>query len=235
MKRPQIHKLLTGKVKQVGNPNAEKPMEKQWESGMFKNERSGSVWLGKTGLQGDEVADKKNHGGPEKAVFTYPVHHYEYWKKDLALETIGIGANGENLAVFHMDESSVCIGDIYKLGDAMIQVSQPRQPCWKPARRFGVMEFALRIQKTGRTGWYFRVLQEGNIESGLELELVERPFPQWTISACNEVMHVQKDDLEPAKELVSCDLLAESWKKTLYKRLNGTTSSIEKRVFGPNK
>ncbi|SHF81991.1 MOSC domain-containing protein [Ornithinibacillus halophilus] len=235
MDKPIIDTILKGKVKRVGDPNATKPMEKQWESGMFKKEVNGSIWLGKTGLQGDEVADKKNHGGPEKAVFTYPIRHYDYWRKDLELETIGIGAHGENFAVHHMDESNVCIGDSYQVGEAIIQVSQPRQPCWKPARRFGVMDFALRIQKSGRTGWYFRVLKEGNVTAGDTIELMERPYPQWTIDACNDVMHVQKDNLRLAGDLASCELLAENWKNTLNKRIRGKQSNIEKRVFGPNK
>lgn len=235
MYEPYVHKLFIGKVKQVGDPNAVKPMEKQWESGMFKNATDEQVWLSKTGLQGDEVADKKNHGGVEKALFAYPIKHYKFWKQDLENESIDLGAMGENMAMLEMDEFSVCIGDTYKFGDAIIQVSQPRRPCWKPARRFKQMDFALRIQNSGRTGWYFRVLQEGYVVSGIDLELIERPYPQWTIAACNEVMYIYKGDLRLADELASCPLLAENWRRTLTKRLRGQESSIDNRVFGPNK
>src|SRR5699024_5071041 len=161
----------------------------QWKSGMFKESTNDEIWLGENGLVDDEVADTKNHGGPEKAIFTYSIAHYDFWKKDLELDSIGIGAMGENLAVHFMDEKSVCIGDTYQFGDELIQVSQPRRPCWKPARRFRVMDFALRIQHTGRTGWYFRVLKEGFVQAGTELTLVERPYPQWSIAKCNEVMY----------------------------------------------
>ncbi|MFD1038898.1 MOSC domain-containing protein [Virgibacillus byunsanensis] len=235
MNEPYVHKILTGKVQQIGSSNGASHMDKRWESGMFKREVNGKVWLGKSGLAEDEVADKKNHGGPEKAVFAYPIKHYTYWKDDLHSDFVDIGAMGENFAVLEMDEFSVCIGDTYKLGEAIVQVSQPRQPCWKPARRFRVMDFALRIQHSGRTGWYFRVLQEAHIKAGSDMQLIERPYPEWSIAACNEVMHIDKEDLRRSDDLASCHLLADSWKRTLHKRLRGQESNVEKRVFGPNK
>src|SRR5690625_1996364 len=147
MEEPFVHKVFTGKVKTMGDPNAKNPMDREWESGIFKKEKSEQLWLTKTGLEGDEIADKKVHGGPEKALFTYPIKHYTYWKKDLENEDIDMGAFGENLAVLEMDEFSVCIGDTYKFGDTMIQVSQPRRPCWKPARRFRVRSEERRVGK----------------------------------------------------------------------------------------
>jgi MOSC domain-containing protein YiiM len=235
MNAPYVQKLFAGKVKKIGEPHASNRMEQQWESGIFKDSVQDKVWLSKTGLTGDEVADTKNHGGPEKAIFAYSTAHYDFWKEELGLQEIGMGAMGENLAVHSMDEHSVCIGDTYEFCDAVIQVSQPRQPCWKPARRFKIMDFALHIQQTGRTGWYFRVLKEGFVQGESELVLLERPYPQWTIAQCNEIMHVKTDDLKLAKELHSCEFLAENWKRTLTKRLAGEKSSIDKRVYGPNK
>lgn len=235
MEEPHLHKLFIGKVKQVGQKDAKNPMERQWESGIFKNIAVGDIWLSETGFIGDEVADKKNHGGPEKAVFAYPIRHYTYWQEQLERDDMIMGAMGENFAVLEMDEFTVCIGDTYKVGEAIIQVSQPRQPCWKPARRFQIVDLALQIQNSGRTGWYFRVLQEGNIHADRPIDLIERPYPQWTIQAANEVMHFHKDDLRMADELASCDLLAENWRNRLEKRLRGIESTIEKRVYGPNK
>ncbi|WP_411842860.1 MOSC domain-containing protein [Salinicoccus sp. HZC-1] len=234
MKKPMIDQLFTGGVKQLGDPEAEDKLEQPWESGIFKAATDASVFLSETGFTGDDVADKKNHGGPEKAVFAYPVEHYEKWRRELGSD-IGIGGNGENLAVSGMDESSVCIGDTYRAGDALIQVSQPRRPCWKPARRHKVLDLALRIQKTGRTGWYFRVLEEGGVRAGDALELISRPYPEWSIEACNEVMYEQKDNLSLAESLASCELLAENWKNTMNKRLMGKEGGIDKRVYGPNK
>lgn len=138
------------------------------------------------------------------------------------------------MAVMDMDESSVCLGDTYKFGDALIQISQPRRPCWKPARKFRTLDLALRIQNSGKTGWYFRVLQEGYVRPGTYLELIDRPYPRWTIHTCNEVMYVNTENRQLAERLASCELLAENWRQTLYKRLRGESSSSEKRVFGPN-
>ncbi|MBB5175132.1 MOSC domain-containing protein [Texcoconibacillus texcoconensis] len=235
MNTPFVEHLLTGKARKVGDPNATDRMDREWESGIFKDIVQGEKWLGETGLLGDEVADKKNHGGPEKAILAYPTSHYDYWKSELALGDIGIGAMGENLAVSHMDEHAVCLGDTYQFGDAIIQVAQPRQPCWKPARRFRRMDFALRIQESGRTGWYFRILKEGYVQAEQDLTLIERPYPHWTVAKCNEVMHKKKDDLQLTEELASCQLLADSWRQTLNKRLKGEYKPIENRVFGPNK
>jgi MOSC domain-containing protein YiiM len=235
LQTPYVEKLLVGKVKQVGDPHASNPLDKQWESGMFKTDTTNNIWLSEIGLKGDEVADKKNHGGPEKAVFAYSVSHYDYWQNEQGIESIGIGGMGENLAVEFMDENSVCIGDTYQFGESIIQVSQPRRPCWKPARRHRTLDLAVQIQETGRTGWYFRVLKEGLVHGGEELTLLERPYPEWTIARCNEVMYEKKGDLKLAEELASCEFLAESWKETLSKRLAGKESTSVKRVFGPNK
>lgn len=108
-------------------------------------------------------------GDKRRRFFAYPVSHYDYWQNEQQIEGIHIGGMGENLAVADMDEYTVCIGDTYQFGEAVIQVSQPRKPCWKPARRHRTMDLAMRIQKTGRTGWYFRVLQEGVVKAGAEL------------------------------------------------------------------
>lgn len=233
MLEPYVHQLFSGKVKTVGKQDATDPMERSWETGMFKEPVTASVFLGTTGLSGDEVADKKHHGGRDKALFAYPIAHYTYWETAEGLE-MAPGGMGENLSVLEMDEFSVCIGDTYRFGEAVIQVSQPRQPCWKPARRYRRKDLALKIQNSGKTGWYFRVLQEGAVREKLDLELMDRPYPKWTIAACNEVMHLYKDNLRLADDLAACELLADSWRQTLKKRLRGIESSVKERVLGPN-
>lgn len=235
MKNIILKKVFIGLPQKVGVTDAENPMEREWESGIFKQPIRGPVFLTKTGLIGDGQADKENHGGPEKAVFVYPLEHYELWKNELNTTEIGPGAMGENFLLENIKEDMVCIGDTFQIGDAIIQVSQPRQPCWKPARRFKIKKLALLIQNTGRTGWYFRVLKEGNIEEGQQLTLIERPFPKWTISKCNEIMHGASPNLEEVRELAQCEGLAQNWKNTLNKRLAaGQALDIRKRVIGPN-
>lgn len=220
MSKPIVQHLLAGKVKKVGKPDATNPMDKEWESGMFKEKTHGKLWLTKTGLEGDEVADTKNHGGLQKAIFAYPIEHYDYWRSERNIAMIDIGGMGENLAIRHSNEESICIGDTYQFGEAIIQVSQPRTPCWKPARRFRSKDLTLQIQDTGRTGWYFRVLKEGFVQEGEELTLLERPHPEWTVALCNEIMfNKEQNDLVLLGKLVDCVLLSESWKGSLRKRL----------------
>ncbi|MEH7386053.1 MOSC domain-containing protein [Bacillus sp. JJ1521] len=234
-KLPYIDQLFIGKPKTVGDPNAKKLMDKEWTSGIFKDPIQTPLWLGKENLDGDGQADLKNHGGPEKAVLAYAATHYEKWQSELENNFVQAGAMGENFSVVGLDETNVCIGDIYEVGKALVQVSQPRQPCWKPARRYKILDFALRIQKSGRTGWYFRVVKEGTVKEHDTIKLVERPYPEWTIALCNEIMHVKKDDMEAAANLAACECLALNWKDTLTKRLKGESKSIDSRVYGPNK
>lgn len=235
METIKVAQLSRGKVKQLGTPNDPDPMNRPWETGIFKKSTEESVFLSETGLDGDEVGDKRKHGGPEKALFAYPVTHYEYWRRDEGIKEMGIGAFGENLALNEATEVDVCLGDTYQFGEAIIQISQPRQPCWRPARRFRIMDLALRIQTSGKTGWYFRVLEEGRVHVADELQLIERPEPAWTIEACNNVMHVHKKDMKLTASLAASPYLATNWKNTLEKRLRGKQSVVERRVYGPNK
>lgn len=230
-----LERIYIGQPKTVGEKDAALPMDREWRSGIFKEPVEGPVWLGKTNLAGDGQADLKHHGGPEKAVFAYPLEHYLYWQKELPDTKIFPGGMGENFSLKNQLEASVSIGDIYEIGEAVIQVSQPRQPCWKPARRFKVKSLALLLQNSGRTGWYYRVLKEGYVEAGQALALLERPYPHWTVEKCNTIMHVDKDNVEEAKWLSQCEALSSNWRATLEKRVEkGETPDVEKRVIGPN-
>jgi MOSC domain-containing protein YiiM len=208
---------------QIGLPRSldgdatETPGARPWTSGIFKEPVTGPVELGPTGLAGDGQADLRVHGGPDKAVNVYPSEHYLHWREMLALECAP-GAFGENFTLSGALEEEVCVGDVYALGSVHLEVSQPRQPCWKLARRWGVKDFALQVQRTGRTGWYFRVLEPGTIEAPATLDLVERPFPRWTVACANAVMHDHHGGPEVAASLAACPALAESWRKTLRAR-----------------
>ncbi len=154
-------------------------------TGIFKDERAAPVWLGREGLAGDAQADRRVHGGPEKALHQYPVAHYARLAAafpDVAALLVR-GSMGENLSVSGWDEDKVCIGDVFRSGDARIQVSQPRSPCWKIDRRYGVVGMMQRIGEQGLTGWYFRVLDEGEVGPGCVFELLERPADAASVAA----------------------------------------------------
>jgi len=214
-----LKKLYAGLPKIVGEKQADNPMDQEWTSAIFKQPVQGSIWISKTGLTGDGQADLENHGGLEKAVFGYSVENYTYWQKELETSHLTYGGMGENFLMEHVTESSIAIGDTFQIGDAVVQVSQPRQPCWKPARRFRIKTLALLIQNTGRTGWYFRVLKEGAAEAGQTFTLIDRPYSQWTIERCNEILYAKEPDISKMRELAACDLLAPKLKEKLEKRI----------------
>ncbi|MEH7072955.1 MOSC domain-containing protein [Neobacillus drentensis] len=230
-----LNQVFVGLPKTVGLKEAKNPMEREWTSAIFKEPVQGPVWVGKTGLAGDGQWATEHHGGPEKAVFAYALENYTYWQKELGITEISAGGMGENFVMEHLTEGMISIGDTFQVGEAVIQVSQPRQPCWKPARRFKVKTLALLLQNTGKTGWYFRVLQEGNVEKGQTFTLVERPYPQWTILKCNQVIHAKQPNFEEVRELSECELLAPGMRDTLARRAQTMeTPDIRSRVFGPN-
>ncbi|WP_198155046.1 MOSC domain-containing protein [Salisediminibacterium beveridgei] len=209
--------VLAGQVKQMAHA---KFKTQTWSSAICKEAVDGPVWIGALGLSGDEVADRENHGGPDKAVFAYPSVHYDFWATDLPEAAMGMGAMGENLAICGMDETQVYIGDRYQIGDALLQVAQPRQPCWKPAYRYGQKTLTGRILATGRTGWYFRVLTEGDLKAGQAVLLMERPNSTWTVAKCHDLLHAKSVNPDEVRELSQVPFLAERLKRELLKRLN---------------
>lgn len=148
-----------------------------WRSTIFKQPVAGPVRLTTLNLEGDRQADLVAHGGPDKALMAYAASHHQDWRRDLSQLDLGPGGFGENLTVEGLDEEAVYIGDVYRVGSAVVQVSQPRQPRWTLARRWGVKDLALRVRQRSWTGWYLRVLEEGVLQTGAAVELLERPNP----------------------------------------------------------
>ncbi|BDW82952.1 molybdenum cofactor sulfurase [Erythrobacter sp. Dej080120_24] len=152
-------------------------------SAIAKRPREGVVQVLEEGLAPDEQADRRVHGGPEMALHLYPLDHHAFWQAELGGCDLldEPGAFGSNLAVRGLMESDVHIGDRFRLGSALIEVSQPRQPCWKIEHRFGHKGMVARIIETGRSGWYFRVLQTGDVRAGDALERVEIGEVDWSV------------------------------------------------------
>jgi MOSC domain-containing protein YiiM len=207
-----------------------------WTTGFFKLPVANPVWLGRLNLDGDAQADLENHGGLDKAVNVYPIEHYAYWTQTIPLKDLPAGAFGENFTTAGLTESEVCIGDTFQIGESLVQASQPRQPCWKLARRWGVKDLAIQFQETGRTGWYFRVLREGFVKAEDKLVLVDRPYPQWTIAAANLIMHHKTEDRDAARGLANCPTLSSRWRVKLSRRSTniGMEENNSARLNGPN-
>ncbi|MGG3468729.1 MOSC domain-containing protein [Neobacillus pocheonensis] len=230
-----LKSIFVGLPKTVGNKEAADLMDREWTSAIFKEPVQGPIFVGKTKINGDCQGDLEHHGGPEKAVLGYSLDNYTYWQGELGYTQIIPGGMGENFSMANIDEESIAIGDTFQIGETVVQVSQPRQPCWKPARRFKIKNLALLMQNTGKTGWYFRVLQEGVVEEGQTFTLVDRLYPQWTISKCNQILHGKEQNFAEMRELAHCELLAPGMRDTLEKRVEkGEAPDIRSRVFGPN-
>lgn len=226
--------VQVGKPRTVSYEGAGQSTDQSWTTGFFKDAVSGLIFLERTNLVGDGQADLENHGGPEKAVNVYPIEHYPYWERTVGFTHLQPGAFGENFTTEGLLEAYVCIGDVFEVGDALVQISQPRQPCWKLARRWQIKDLALRVQETGRTGWYFRVLKEGHVQAGTRLVLVERHHPSWTVSAANAVMHHRVDDRQAAQKLADCISLSSRWRDKLKRRaLSGIPENTSSRLDGP--
>lgn len=233
MSQSVLISLQVGLPAEHGTEGAADPWERPWRTGFVKSPVVGPVFLGATNLEGDGQADLVHHGGLDKAVLCYSAHHYEPWRDELNLPDLPAGGFGENFTIAGLTEADVCIGDIWQVGMAIVQVSQPRQPCWKLARRWRIKDLALRVQQNGRTGWYVRVLTEGTIAAGLPLSLRDRPFPEWTVARANQLMHHDQDDRASAAALASLPPLSASWKKTLtHRAARGLQPDISKRLDG---
>jgi MOSC domain-containing protein YiiM len=216
--RITIAAIQVGLPQTLGQENAPDPMDRPWKTGFFKQPVTGPRWLGATNLEGDGQADLNNHGGIDKAVLAYSAHHYNYWKSHLNLPDLPYGAFGENFTIVGQTEADVCVGDTYVIGAARVQVSQPRKPCWKLSRRWRIADLAQQVMVNGRSGWYFRVLQAGQVTPGQEIRLCDRPYPKWTIARAHQIMHHNLHDKAAAIALANCPLLSDNWREKLLKR-----------------
>ncbi len=211
--------LQVGRVRQLGAADLPGPKPKPFRSAIFKEPVAGPVFLSRTGLAQDEQATPLVHGGPEKAALAYCGDHYAEWRKRPAMKEIRAGGFGENFTLSGLDETGVCIGDVFELGGAVVQVSQPRDPCWKLAGRWGDKGLIKEVIRTGRSGWYFRVMQEGEVQAGDTLKLTERPFAHFTVSRATFIKHHPRDNAAETLSLAACPALAGLWRAGLLKRL----------------
>jgi MOSC domain-containing protein YiiM len=187
---------------------------RQVRTGIFKDPVDGPVALGEEGLDGDEQADLRVHGGPDKAVCCYASEHLPRLEA-LIEQELPPGAFGENLRLEGMVDDEVLIGDVYAVGDAVVQVSQPRGPCFKLSARWRSRKLPAMLAREGISGWYFRVLRTGSVTAGDALELTEREG----IVSVADVMHVTygdaRDDTKLLRRVLAAPALAETWRRHL--------------------
>lgn len=198
-----------------------------------------SAYLTLSGLSNDQQGDKRHHGGPEKALHHFASDHYTRLRRELPEPAAGHcqpGAFGENLVTEGFTETDVCAADIFTLGDAILQVSQPRQPCWRLNLRFGIPDMSQRLQNTLRTGWYYRVLRPGVINRQDKLTLTHRQHPDWPLSRVLEVLYQSPLDRASLLEMAELDDLSPNLKTLVGNRLDrGEVEDWQGRLFGPAK
>jgi len=181
-----------GETMKLISVNVSKPREvvargRAVTTGIFKAPVAGRVRLGRLNLEGDGQADLRVHGGPDKAVYAYPFENYDYWKRELGRSDLAYGQFGENLTVEGMLEGEVYIGDVFKVGSALLQISQPRFPCYKLGIRMGSSGFPKRFLASGRSGFYLRVLEEGEVGAGDPIELARADPERLTVLEASRI------------------------------------------------
>ncbi len=191
-----------------------------WRTAFLKDAVTGPVWLRATNLDGDRQADLRVHGGVDKAVCVYSGDHYPAWRIELERPDMTSGGFGENFTVNGQTEQQVCLGDRFRIGAAVVEVSQPRGPCVKLARRWDRPDLPKLVVASGRSGWYLRVIDEGQVEAGDPLRLLDRPFPHWTIARVNDVTYgLGATTDEDRDALASCPALARSWQRAVGRKV----------------
>src|SRR5687767_440971 len=220
----QVIAVLTGDIKPLGAT----------VSGIDKRPAQGPQRVERLGILGDHQADRRVHGGEEKAVHCYPWSHYAHWRTllpDCSLLNAP-GAFGENLSIDGMDERDVCIADRWRIGTAVFELSQGRQPCNKLNLRFGRRDMALRVQDSLHAGWYFRVIEPGLVAAGDAAELIDRPFPSHSVA---DLLALIRDRESRSSHLGSVLRLplTPSWRKLFERRVaHGAAEDWSKRLTG---
>lgn len=218
---------------QTGTPREFGP--KGQLSAIAKIPVTGRVAVTPLGLAGDVQGDPAHHGGPDKALHAYPRVHYAAWRADLPDRAAALtdGSFGENLVLDGVNEADLCLGDIFRLGSAQVQISQARQPCWKLNIRFATPDMARRVQASGRTGWYFRVLDPGTVAAGDALVLDARPNPGWPLPRAHALLYRASLDRTALAEFAALAELSAAWRDLAQRRLaSGAVESWQSRLEG---
>jgi MOSC domain-containing protein YiiM len=184
-------------------------------TGIYKQPLAGRVMLRRLNLDGDGQADLEAHGGPDKAVYAYPCEHYAYWSGELGRDDFSFGQFGENFTTEGLLEDAVCIGDVYRIGGALVEVSQPRAPCYKLAHKMNLPTFVKQFTKAERVGFYLRVLEEGEVCAGDAITRISGGPEQMSVREVFHLLHFDKRNTAQAQRALRIPALAAAWRAPL--------------------
>ncbi len=199
------------------------------KTGIFKQPVNGRVRLGLLNLEGDAQADLENHGGIYKAVYAYPFEHYAYWKQQTRRTDLTPGQFGENLTVEGMLENEVYIGDVFQVGSAILEVTQPRTPCYKLGIKMGLPKFPRDFLSGGRVGFYLRVIQVGDIAAGDTFQCVGRDYEPMSVQEISHLKYFDLENLSEVKRALRIRALSPDWHSSFEARVGETKRTREQR------
>lgn len=204
--------------------NVARPRLVEWNdqivsTGIFKMPVEGRVMLRTLNLDGDRQADLTVHGGPTKAAYAYPAEHYGYWRDELPGTELPWGMFGENFTTEGLNESTVNIGDRFRVGSAEVTVSEPRMPCYKLGIKFGRSDIIKKFLASGRTGFYFSVQREGEVGAGDEIDLIARDANNVTVADITGLYSGNRGDVEMMRRAIALEALPDSWRNHFRKQL----------------
>lgn len=199
---------------QVGRARLVTLSGREVRTASFKSKVSGPVIATSDGLAGDEQADRRVHGGIDRAICIYPGEHYPHWNETLGL-VLPLGGFGENLTTRGLDERTVHIGDSFRIGSVLVEVSTPRRPCWKLGARWSSRELPVQLQQSGLTGFYVRVIESGFLSAGDGIRLESRDEEVITVAELNRVMNVDRRDMEAIRLALRAPGLPPRWRAGL--------------------
>lgn len=205
--------------------------ERQFSTGIFKEPVTGPVMLRRLNLDGDRQADLSVHGGPSKAVYAYPSEQYPYWREVLPDMKLPYGMFGENFTTEGMKEEEMNIGDQFRIGESVVMVTQPREPCFKLAAKFRRDDIIKKFFLSGRSGFYFSVVQEGMAQAGDEIQAVHRDANRVSIANINGININGVTDAEMLRRALRIEALPEGYRNYFLQELQSleASSSIERK------
>jgi MOSC domain-containing protein YiiM len=214
----------------VVSVNVGGPREIEWEgkramTSIYKTPVSGRVAVRRHNLDGDQQSDLTVHGGPDKAVYGYPLEHYDYWRGELPDAELPLGVFGENLTVTGLDEHALSIGDVLRIGSAELMVSQPRLPCFKLAARFGRKDMVKRFLASRRVGFYFSIVTEGDVAAGDSIEWIDRASERMSVAEMAGLYATKTPATADLRRALGLRGLADVWREQIEQILASRTAN----------